>query len=146
MVLSMFLYSNAIICSVTSKKLCKKCIDIDINMLSVFANMYANISPGVPYGIMYSTSYIVFIFPITCISPNINPDVNINVFLSFIMFFIDCLNTISSTNGAYITDDIKMYSGAFVNVLCIACSFPAIPCVSALINVFDIIIIISVSI
>ena len=61
------------------------------------------------------------------------------------MFFKDCLNTISSMNGANITDEKNMYSGALLSVVLIASSFPGIPCVSLFMNMFDIIIIISAS-
>ena len=85
-------------------------------MLSVFVSIYANIIPGVAYGIMYSISYIVFMFPITCNPPNISPDAIINVVLFVIIFFILCLNTISSINGAKIAAWMKIYIGDFVSV------------------------------
>lgn len=68
-----------------------------------------------------------------------------NVFLFVIMFFMDCLNTISSVNGANITDEKNIYSGALFSVVLIISSFPAIPFVKLFIIRFDIIIIISAS-
>ena len=133
-------------CSVISNPLCKKCIPIGRNMLSVFANIYASIIPGAPYGIIYNTSYIVVMFPIMCAPPNINPDIIMNVFLFFIMFFIEFLNTISSTNGANTTAEKNIYTGALLNVVLIVSSFAAIEPVSLFIIKLLIIIIINASI
>ena len=103
---------------------------IGTHILSESSSMYAKMIPGVEYGIIYNKSVIFLKSPKTCIEPNNKPDIIINSHLLLKIFFILCLKINSSTIGAYITAEKKIYKGLILNVSLITCSLDGISLVT----------------